>query len=412
MAEDLDKNSGGQAEEAKSTSEEGKVGSITLDPETINKIKETLSVPVPEKDEFWRIEGLASSDKADKKILGIFKKKTLGVEEINDLRKSALQSPGNTRTKIAKLKKQYPDSPILYMLSAICTHGMLMNSSNQREVMKGLKIAAKEGAIALVSNGISVYNCENFFRIYFALIDRLKRIQIRNYEMVNQDPRLEGFKQQLIIAMRAVDQLNGEKLKIFNLLNFLKKKLKSSQYTTVFSFHFIREAIKRLELGTPKEKVLVGTANEVIAYVYALAVAFARTPILWPLVDEITHLMPDSIKSLLVRRISINSVRNFTKFRLAAIEGDREKMSKLGKTIMKENMIGVQKLDGQSLYQSYETDPFFNLAFIAELTVGLYKEDDHKKIIQTAIQALGLNDLSPFVPEERVIEYRVQGETR
>ena len=75
-------------------------------------------------------------------------------------------------------------------------------------------------------------------------------------------------------------------------------------------------------------------------------------------------------------------------FKLAAIESERENMSKLGKMILKENMLGVQRLEGQSLYQSYETDPFFNIAFIAEMTVGLYKDDDHKKIIATALSAI------------------------
>jgi len=58
------------------------------------------------------------------------------------------------------------------------------------------------------------------------------------------------------------------------------------------------------------------------------------------------------------------------------------------KMILKGNMLGVQKLEGQSLYQSYETDPFFNIAFIAEMTVGLYQDDDHRKILDTAISAV------------------------
>jgi hypothetical protein len=361
---------------------------LEIDPELIKRIKETLEIPLPEKSPFWRIEGLPDTKKGDRKILGIFKKKTLGIDEINDLRKSALQSPGNTRTKIAKLKKQYPDNPMLYMLSAICTHGMLLNSANHREVLKGLKIATKEGAIALTSNGISVYNCENFFRIYFTYLDRLKRALVRNYEEVVQDPRLDSYRQQLMNAMQIADQLTGEKSKVFNILNFLKKKLKSSQYTINISFHSLREAIRKIELGNPKEKLTMGTAGEMIAYIYALCVGFARIPILWLLVDEVTRIFPDSNKALLVRKISIHSVRNFTRFKLAVIESDREKMAKIGKTIMKDNILGIQKLDGQSLYQSYETDPFFNLAFVAEMTAGLYRDDDHKKIVETALQAV------------------------
>ncbi len=63
-------------------------------------------------------------------------------------------------------------------------------------------------------------------------------------------------------------------------------------------------------------------------------------------------------------------------------------MSKLGKIIYQENLVGIQKLEGQSLYQAYETDPFFNMAFVAELTAGLYKSDDHAKILDTALTAV------------------------
>lgn len=359
-----------------------------INPELIKKFKESLSLPIPTKDDFWVIEGLTNPLKSEKKILGIFKKKSLSPEELKDLRKSAIQSPGNTRTKIQKLKKQYPNNSILYMLSAICTHGMLMNSSNQREVLRGLKLATKEAATSLLSNGISVYNCDNFFKIYFSFIDRLKRYQIKNFDTAKIDPRLENYKNQLMSAMQVVDQLSSEKSKVLNVINHMKKKLKSSQYIVIFDFMRIKEAIRHIETGNPKEKVLTGTAAEVIAYIYALGIAFARTPVLWCLLDELLKLFPDAIRSLLIRKISINSIRNFLKFKISAIEMDRDNMAKIGKLILKDNMLGVQKLEGQSLYQSYETDPFFNIAFIAEMSVGLYKDDDHRKIIDTAISAI------------------------
>ncbi len=361
--------------------------SFSVDPELIKRIKEVSAIPVPKGDEFWQIEKVAINT-SEKKFLGIFKRKTLSQEEIKDLRKSAVQSPGNTRTRINKLKKQYPNNPVLYMLSAICTNGMLLNSSNQKEVFRGLKTSAKEAAMALVSNGVSVYNCENFFRIYFTMLDRFKRQQIKVYERVTQDPRLDKYKQELIITMQLSDQLMSDKSRIFNVLNHLKKKLKSSLYAASFSFKMISDAAKYIELGKPKEKMAMGTASEIIAYMYALCVAFARIPFLTALVDEILELLPDANKALLLRKISIRSVRNFAYFRLATTEGDRETMARLGKQIFKDNLTGVQKLEGQSLYQSFETDPFFNLAFIAEMTAGLYKKDDHDKILDTAIRAV------------------------
>ncbi len=363
------------------------IGSFSIDPELLKRVKDAIAVPIPGKDDFWTIEKVGNATK-NKKFLGIFKKKGLSLEEINDLRKSAIQSPGNTRARINKLKKQYPNNSTLYMLSAICTNGMLLNSSNQKEVLRGLKSSAKEAAMALVSNGISVYNCENFFRIYFTMVDRFKRSQVKVYEMIVDDPRLEKYKKELVNAMRLSDLLISDKSRVFNVLNHMKKKLKSSLYSAVFDFSLIRDAAKYIEMGNPKEKMPLGTASEIIAYIYALSVAFARIPFLSILIDEILQFLPDANKQLLIRKVSIRSVRNFAKFRIATIEGDRERMAKIGKKIFKDNLTGMQKLEGQSLYQSYETDPFFNLAFIAELTVGLYKSDDHIKILETAITAV------------------------
>ncbi len=373
-------------EASKKSSKQG--SSFEVSPELLTKLNEALALPIPGKDEFWNIEGVSSPAKADKKFLGIFKNKSLSPEELKDLRKSAIQSPGNTRIRIHKLKKQYPHSSVLYMLSAVCSHGMLMNSSNQREVLRGLKVATKEAAISVFSNGISVYNCDNFYKIYFTFLDRLKRFQLKTYETIKLDPRMESYASQLMCAMQAVDQLSSEKNKVFNVINHLKKKLKSSQYIVIFDFSRIKDAIRHMESGNVKERVLTGTAAEIVAYIYALAIAFARTPALWRLVDEVLKLFPDANTNMLVRKISVNSIRNFLKFKVAAIEMEREIMSKLGKMILKENMLGVQKLEGQSLYQSYETDPFFNIAFIAEMTVGLYQDDDHRKILDIAISVV------------------------
>lgn len=373
-------------EQAIAEKEKPKTGFV-IDPELLKRYKESLALPIPGRDEFWQIEKVDMPANG-KKFLGLFKRKSLSLDEINDLRKCAIQSPGNTRTRINKLKKQYPNHPTLYMLSAICTNGMLLNSSNQKEVFRGLKNSTKEAAMALISNGVSVYNCEHFFRIYFMMLDRLKRHQVRTYEKLNQDPRLESYKDKLIIAMRVCDQLISDKPRIFNVLNHMKKKLKSSLYAAYFSFNMIKEAVKLIELGKSKEKMAMGTANEVIAYLYALTVAFARIPFLTSLVDEILDLLPDGNRPLLLRKISVRSVRNFALYKVATVESDRDVMAKLGKQIFKDNLTGVQKLEGQSLYQGYETDPFFNLAYVAELTVGLFKSAEHTKIIESALHAV------------------------
>ncbi len=362
--------------------------SALTDPRLKEMIKKSQEVPIPSKDDFWKIEIEPATQKQNR-VLGIFKKKDINAQEINQLRKSALQSPGNTRVAVNKLIKKYPQNPTLLMISAICTHGMLMNSSNQNEIVQGLKGAVKDCANALMSDGISVYNCENFLRIYYTLIDRFKRFQIRTYDMVLHDPRLEKSKNSLTYAMRITDLLGADKNKSMNVIAHLKKKLKTTaHYTANLSFLDINNAARLVEQGKTKEQCGITTAGELIAYVYALLIAFARIPILSPLVTRILELLPSASKALFLRKVSVRSVENFMRFKIAAIESRPEQMQKLGRIILKENMVAVQKLEGHALYQIYETDPFFNIAIAAELTYGLFKSDDQLKILTTAIQAV------------------------
>ena len=96
-----------------------------IDPRIIEMIKSTLAVPMPLKDEYWQIEAITQNPNQGKRLFGLLKKKDLPLDELNALRKTSLQSPGNTRVLVKKLIKKFPDNPTLLMLSAICTHGML-----------------------------------------------------------------------------------------------------------------------------------------------------------------------------------------------------------------------------------------------------------------------------------------------
>ncbi len=354
----------------------------------IKKIKEAIAIPIPGKDEYWKIQDLTAARKQGQGILGFLKKKSLSSSEINTLKKDAIQSPGNTRAKIKRLIEQYPNNSELRMLSAVCTSGMLLNSSNREEIIRGLKFAVKEAATALVSGGISVYNAENFFIIYYSLLDRFKRAQVKALGVMKEEPRLAGSQSQLIISMKIVEHLISEKKKVMNIINHLKKKLKSSLYIARFSPIIIKEAVNYIEKGSPKENCKIGTATETISYVYALAIAFARIPILSPLVNKILRLMPDKNVSLLIRKISINSARKFNTFKLAAIESDREEMVSIAQSIIKDNLTAVQKMGGQSVSHAYEADVFFNVAFITELTTEIFKGGDHARILDKAIQAM------------------------
>ena len=366
----------------------GKPIGATLDPKIVEMINEAQKVPIPEKDDFWNIEGI-SGTKTKKKIFGIFNKKGISPDEINQLRKLAIQSPGNTRVIVNKLMKKHTKNPTLFMLSAICTHGMLMNSSNQKEMVNGLKTATKEATKALLSDGISIYNCENFLKIYFSLVERIKRSQIRAFDVVAHDPRLDRQKKSLTLSMRVCDLLSSDKSKSLNVIALLKKKLKTTTYyTAILSYLDISNAGRLIEQGKPKEQSGIVTAGELIAYIYALLIAFARIPILVNTVNTILEFLPSSNRVLYLRKVSVRSVINFTRYKIAALETDQKKMQSISRVILKENVAAMQKLDGQALYQAFETDPFFNIAFIAQLSFGLFTSDDQSKIIDTAIKAV------------------------
>lgn len=352
------------------------------------RLKEALAIPVPGRSDYWYIEDVSNPTKSEGVFARFLKRRELSADEITVLKKEAVQSPGNTRAKIQKLKKQFPNHSELYMLSAISTNGMLLNSSNRDEVLRGLKYAVKEAATALISNGVSLYNCESFFKIYFFMLDRLKREQAKTLGMLRENPKQAGAKGQLINAIKAVDFLYSEKSKVSTVINHLKKKLKSSNYVALFNPHDIKEAAHHIEKGTPKEPCKIGTAAEMISYIYALTLTFSHTPILGKLVNKILGLLPDKNLSLLVRKLSINSIRRFVAFKLALADGDRDELIKTANLILKENLMGLSKWGTQPVYFSYEADLFFNLAYVAELTPGILPNQEYEGVVDKAVKAM------------------------
>ncbi|MBU2644075.1 hypothetical protein KKI24_05160 [bacterium] len=363
-------------------------GSVPIDLELKNNVKEAMAIPSSHKNPFWELEAVDQDAQKKRKFLGIFKRRALKEDEVKELRTAVAQAPGNTRVKLTKLRKKYPDNGLLLMLSATATYGMVLNSSNKDTSLTGYKMAVKEAATALLSNQISLANIEMFFKIYFSYLDRYKRFQISIYEEMLQEPSLEGFKREFLNAIQIGEQLLSDRESIQKTINILKKRMKSSQHTSIIDFQLILEVTHHIVNGDLTKKNRLGTASETIAYTHAIANAFARIPILFPVVDKILAQLPESHKSFLLRKIAINSTRNFVKFKLAAAEGEKEVMSRIGKTILRENAFAVTKLEGQSLCQPYETDAYFNLAFMAELSHGLYNDTDHQEIVNLAIDAM------------------------
>ncbi len=352
------------------------------------RLKEALAIPVIGKSDYWHLEDLSESAKNAGLLSKILKKKEIGLDEINDLKKEAVQSPGNTRAKIQRLKKLHPDNSELYMLSAICANGMLMNSSNRDEVLRGLKFAVREAATCLLSNGISLYNCDSFFRIYFVMLERLKRAQSKILDSMGDDSRLRGSRAQLATAAKSVDFLLSEKTKVNNIINHLKKKLKSSNFVAHFTPDDIKSTAHLIEKGATKDPTKFGSSAEMMSYIYALTLTFAHTPLLTRLVDKILLLLPDKETSLLCRKVSINSVRRFAMLKLAMAEGERDEMVGYARSILKENLMGISKFGGQALYHSYEADMFLNIAYVAQLTPGLFQPKEYLELVDKALNAL------------------------
>jgi hypothetical protein len=359
-----------------------------IDPELVANAKESMAIVIPHKVPFWEIQPAGAHVKEKKKFLFIFKRPVLKEEEAKALGKAVLQAPGNSRGKINKLIKKYPHNGVLMMYSAMSTFGMILNSAHKDESLSGFKVAVKEAATALLSDQISLNHTETFFKIYFAYLDRFKRFQIETYEQMAQEPRLEDLKQPFLNAIQLNEQLYSDRLSIQKILNRLKHRMKPAMQVNNIEFALIKEAAHHIINNNPSEKCRVGTASETIAYAHALGAAFARIPILFPVVDKIVASYPDISRTFLLRKISINSTRNFVKFRMAAAEGEKDTMTKICKTLLRENTFAITKLEGQSLYQPYETDPFFNLAFLAELSHGLYSDSDHQEIVDSAIKAM------------------------
>ncbi len=360
----------------------------TIAGKLFKELNQAFYVPIPSKDKKWQIRETNTSAKPQRKRLILFTKKNdISPVRLNELQIAVLQTPGSTRNQIDKLKKRYPNSPSIFMLSAICSYGMLSNSCNQDEMLESLKTATKEAATSMHSY-LSVHNCEFFFKIYFSMLEKLKRKQTHVLDALRKDNRAKVSRRKVMNAMALTDQLASEQSRITQIMNRLKKKMTSSHYSASFNLLDIKRAANNIVNRNPSEKSNVGTAMDMITYVYALSIAMARVPLLSPLTGKILALFPDDHQSLMLRKISIRSVRNFSKMKLSAIESDRSVMTTLGKTLLKENLIGMHKMDGQALHHSFETDSFFNLSLVAQMSNGLYNNKVYQKITEMALEAM------------------------
>jgi len=378
------KSSDSKASREKSTTK----SSSAADAKLLEDLRQSYELPIPSKDDYWQLGVNDDSGKFKKSLLSIFKKKEMTDEELNILRKEAESAPGRARVKIQMLSKKYETSSSLKMLSAICSYHMIKSSSNRRGVVEGLKNATREAAIGLLDDGISLYNCENFFNIYFDYLTKFKRFQLTTYQSLREKGGYQSSKKMIATAIKMCDSLLEEKTRAFKVLSHIKGKFKSSSFTIPWTFNDIQKAGQKVELNEFRTVCGPAEAREVMVYTLGLADIFARIPIIFPLIDSVLKLIPETTTSFCLRKSSIQTTRAFTLLTIAVRESDFERMKTLGKQIFKTANDDLGKIRDQAIKQGFEADPYFNMSRVAVLTFGVFEPKEQKVILLTAMKAM------------------------
>ncbi|MCP4295573.1 MAG: hypothetical protein GY786_08200 [Proteobacteria bacterium] len=352
------------------------------------RIKDSTAVPLPDTEPYWNIGDVSINDTGNSGMFGLFKKKSFDENILLDLRSQATSAPGATKVATQKLIEKHGKHPTLVMISAICAYGMVMNSANSESNLKGLKQACKDAGSALLRDQISVQNCETFVKIYFTYLERLKREQNKTLSMIRKDPQLKRYQDQLNTALRVCDQLKQDQTRVTNMIGHLKKRLKSSNYSTTINFFEMNKAAQLFEKGDKKKTVGLGKAEEIVSYIYLIGSAFARIPLLNPLVGTLLRQIPEKDHMLALRKVSLTSIQNLTRLKLLTIEGDIETIRIIAKTIFRDNYTAIQKMEEHTITQVYECDPYFNLALVTELTNGLFDKKFYTQMLERAQTAV------------------------
>ena len=359
----------------------------TADAKLLADIQLAMELPLPFKSDYWRLEA-TSAPSSKKSILRIFKKKEFSEEEMSKLRQESESAPGQARVKIQMLGNKFATNTSLMMLSAYCTYRMVLNSANRKEALGGLKTATKEAALALMSDGISLYNVEAFFTIYFEYLSRLKRFQVATYKPLREGTSHKGHLKNLANAIKLVDSLFEEKSRATKVLHQVRGKFKSSSYTLPWEFADIQTAGKMVEQSDYKVPCGPAEARELLFYSLALTEIFARIPILFPLVESILKLAPESTPSLFLRKNSIQITHIFTQLNAAIQEDDSDRQVTLARQIIKTSSDNIHKMANQPIKQSFEADPFFHLSRATLLTSANFGIDERKMMLQKSIVAM------------------------
>ncbi len=359
-----------------------------LEIKLIEDTKIALELPIPEKNDYWNLSIIDKTKKGKRRLLPFLKKQELTEEDLSQLRDTANRAPGRAKVKIQDLLKTNAGNADLMMLFALCSYRMVLNTSNRKGALEGLKSATKEAANALLADGISLYNCEKFFDIYFEYLNRLKRFQISTFKSLGETIRQQDLKKNLEIAIRMCDNLIEEKNRVIKVLNQIKGKFKSSSFSIPWEFSQIKLAGKKVEQSDYRFVCGPAEARQLVVYVMAMLDVFARVPILTSLVDALLQLIPEGAHDLYLRKASIQSRRAFTQLELLLKEGDRDRIRTFGKQVYKTTCDNLQQIANHHVKQGFEADPYFNLCRITIMTFGLYKAEDQNEMLLKSVQSI------------------------
>lgn len=350
--------------------------------------KLAMELPLPDKNEYWVLIADKKGQKSKRRLLSFLKSKELTEEDLSQAREMVDRAPGRAKVHIQELLKDNTGNADLMMLFAICSYRMVLNTSNRKGALEGFKVAVKESAKSLLSDGISLYNCEKFLEIYFEYLNRLKRFQVATYRALGDTARQREMQEELEVSIKMVDCLFDEKKRVSKVLNQIKGRFKSSSYTLPWEFNDIKLAGKKVEQNDYRTMCGPAESKQLLVYIMAMLDIFARIPILTPLVDSLLELVPEGSSELYLRKAAVQSRRAFTQLDLVVKEGNMDRLRALGKKIFETSAGNLGQIENQHVKQGFEADPYLNVGRIAILTFGQFQADEQKEMLITALKAI------------------------
>ncbi|MDX2470882.1 MAG: hypothetical protein QNL04_09950 [SAR324 cluster bacterium] len=353
---------------------------------TEHSLVDATIVLIPKIDSYWKVASLFAKKKKMKMNL----KGDLSDKKLDQLKDTAQKTPGSTKMEIQRLLNLHPRSRDLYMLSAICTNKMLQNTRGEnKDIVDGLKLGVIDAATAVVSDGLSLYNLQHFFEIYFRYLEKLKRHQQSVYEMVNNDGPYANLRMNLSYAMQINDLLFEKKEGCANMLAFISKSFnKSSQMHTRFDLLSIKRAVEYIKAGLPTKKMEHGTADEMVNMTMGILQTLVKVPILEPFVDQAIKYLGSTTPAMRLKIVGVHSSRLLFEFRLAVILREVETMKKLGYRVFKLNLAMIKSVKKRSIRHQSEFAPYQNLINAIEFSAAVMNKSTLIEMCEIAIKWL------------------------